>query len=100
MIVKDAAKKRVAMCRPDTNLADAAALMWDNKCGVLPVVGESGELSGIVTDRDICIALGTRNIRPSDLYIRDVIKNHTLVFASSDDIRSALQEMRRDAVTH
>ena len=97
MAVKDATRTRVAICRPDTNLAEAVALMWDNECGVLPVVGESGELSGIVTDRDICIALGVRNIRPSDLCIGDVIENHTLLLSSSDDIRTALQEMRRDA---
>lgn len=97
MAGRDQTRTRVAICRLDSNLAEAIALMWDNKCGTLPVVGENGELSGVVTDRDICVALGSTNSRPSDLSIGDVIKNHTLVLASSDDIRVALQGMRRDA---
>ena len=32
--------------------------MWDNDCGVVPVVdGESGRLEGVVTDRDIALVL-------------------------------------------
>jgi CBS domain-containing protein len=98
MTVKDVMTKPVATCGPETNLAEATALMWDNDCGVLPVTGETGELVGIVTDRDICIALGTRNVRSSDLCVREVIKNLTVVCKSSDDIRTALQTMREGKI--
>jgi CBS domain-containing protein len=102
MTIKDVMTKPVATCRAETNLAEATALMWDNDCGVLPVAGETGELVGIVTDRDICIALGTKNVRASDLFvrdvIRDVIKDHILVCKSSDDIHTALQTMREGRV--
>jgi CBS domain-containing protein len=98
MTVKDVMKTQLATCRLETNLAEATALMWDNDCGVLPVAGETGELVGIVTDRDICIALGTKNVRASDLCVRDVIKNHALVCKSSDDIHTALQTMREGRV--
>jgi CBS domain-containing protein len=98
MKVKDLMKTRVATCRPETNLAEATALMWDNDCGVLPVAGGLGALVGMVTDRDICIALGTRNVRSSDLCVRDIIKGHTLVCKSSDDIQMALQTMREGKI--
>jgi CBS domain-containing protein len=94
MKVKDVMTVRVATCRPETNLAEATALMWDNDCGALPVLGETGQLAGIVTDRDICIALGTRNIRSSELSVRDVLRDHTLVCKSSDNVHTALQTMR------
>ena len=61
MRVRDLMTKTVVFCRHETNLAAATALMWDNDCGTLPVVSESGKVIGIITDRDICIALGTRN---------------------------------------
>jgi CBS domain-containing protein len=98
MTVKNVMTTRVATCRPETNLAEATALLWDNDCGVLPVLGETGELAGIVTDRDICIALGTRNVRSSDVCVRDVIKDHPLVCKSSDDIHTALQTMRKGKI--
>src|SRR5450755_4215397 len=93
MTVKDVMTQQVATCRPETNLAEAAALMWEKDCGALPVLAESGELTGIITDRDICIALGTRNVRSSDLCVRDVVKDHPLVCRSSEDIHVALQTM-------
>jgi CBS domain-containing protein len=98
MIVKDVMTKRVATCRPETNLAEATALMWANDCGILPVVGEAGALAGILTDRDICVALGTRNVRSSDLRVSDVLRDHTLVCKSSDDINTALQTMREGKI--
>src|SRR4030095_12156459 len=44
----------------------AAQLMWGGDCGILPVV-DDGELVGVVTDRDMYIALATRNERASHL---------------------------------
>ena len=98
MKVKDIMTTPVATCGPEANLAEATALMWDNDCGILPVVGEAGGLAGVVTDRDICVALGTRNVRSSDLCVRDVLKDHILVCKSSDDINTALQTMREGKI--
>ncbi len=74
MQVRDTGTGVVAQCRPDTDLAAATALMSANDCGVLPVLNEAGELAGIVTDRDICIALVARNCRPSELTAGDVLR--------------------------
>jgi len=59
MKVKEIMTKDVSTCTPDTTVAEAAHLMWEADCGILPVV-EDGELEGIVTDRDMYIALATR----------------------------------------
>jgi CBS domain-containing protein len=48
-------------CLPKTNLGAATEMMWHANCGFLPVVGSDGKIFGVITDRDICIALGTRN---------------------------------------
>ena len=34
----------------------AAQRMWDHDCGALAVVNDEGKLTGMVTDRDICMA--------------------------------------------
>jgi len=51
----------VYQSRPGTNLGSATEFMWTGSCGFLPVVGEGGRVIGVITDRDICVALGTRN---------------------------------------
>jgi len=69
MRVQDAMTETPATCRPDTNLAIAAELMWTHDCGSLPVLDDAGTVVGIATDRDMLIALGTRNQRPADLTV-------------------------------
>jgi CBS domain-containing protein len=93
MKIKDVLTERVTTCQPETNLAAASALMWEKDCGVLPVLNETGELAGILTDRDVCIALGTRNRLPSEITVREVMGTGVLICKSTDDIRSALQIM-------
>ncbi|MEO5822918.1 MAG: CBS domain-containing protein [Vicinamibacteraceae bacterium] len=75
----------VKSCQAQTNLAAIAAIMWDNDCGVVPVVDERGQAIGIVTDRDICIALGTRDVRASTLTARDVMSSPVVGCVPEDD---------------
>ena len=74
MKIKDVMSPSPEACRPDDNLATAAALLWTANCGVLPVTDHSGRIAGIITDRDVCIALGTRNARASDVLIASVMR--------------------------
>ena len=53
--VKDAMTWDVVTTQPDAGIAHAAAVMFEGRCGSLPVV-ENGKLIGILTERDL---LGT-----------------------------------------
>jgi len=48
-------------CSPGTNVGAAVELLWSCNWGMLRVVGPDNGLMGVVTERDISIALGTRN---------------------------------------
>jgi CBS domain-containing protein len=89
--------KAVVSCHPDTNLAAATALMWEHNCGQLPVV-DDGKVSAVITDRDICIALGTRNQRACELQVRDVTSRAAVVCHADDHLRSALEVMAGERV--
>jgi CBS domain-containing protein len=49
----DVMVRDVTTVRPDTATREAVKLMLDNKYGCLPVVGEDGELLGILTEADM-----------------------------------------------
>jgi len=66
MKVRDVMKPGAVCCRPDMNLAAAVELLWVNNCGMLPVVGNNGTLEADITDRGICIAIGTRTVCHQD----------------------------------
>jgi CBS domain-containing protein len=93
MLVKEVMVNRVAVCRPEANLAEVAAILWESRCGSLPVVGDNGRVVSVITDRDIAIALGTRNIRASDVKVKDVAPARVFTCAPNDDFESALNTM-------
>lgn len=92
--VQDFMTTNVQVCSPETDLAAAAELMWNNDCGALPVV-ENGKLQAMITDRDICIALGTRDRRPSELRVNEVANSAPEACEAGADIHSAMAKMRR-----
>lgn len=94
MRVQDAMTETPTTCRPDTNLATAAELMWTRDCGSLPVLDDAGAVVGIATDRDMLIALGTRNQRPADLTVADVMRSPVVTCDPTDDVALALSTMR------
>lgn len=98
MKVQDVMTKTVGFCHPDANLAAVVALMWEHNCGQLPVVDHEGKVTAVITDRDICIALGTRNQRACELRVSDVIYRAAVVCNAHDDLRTALKIMAAERV--
>jgi CBS domain-containing protein len=84
-------------CLPTTNLAQAAALMLQGDCGILPVV-ENGKIRGVVTDRDLFIALGTRDQQPSTVTVADVMKGPMFTCSPDDDVEAVLEIMKAHAI--
>jgi CBS domain-containing protein len=94
MKVRDVMTKEAVFCRLDTPLSEAAEIMWKRGCGFLPVLGEAGNVIGVITDRDLSIAFGTRNRRPSELLAKDVMPGKLFTCTAQDSIHSALNTMR------
>jgi len=84
-------------CRPETTLAEAASLMWENNCGVLPVVAENCSAIGIITDSDIAIALGTRKNKANEITVKDAMFGN-LFAGSPENIQIALNIMRKERI--
>jgi len=97
MKVRDVMTKQPKCCGPDTNLATATELMWTNDCGVLPVI-DDGKLAGIITDRDISIALGTRKQPAAEIPVKDVATRDMQTCTSDDDVHTAMATIRRAKV--
>jgi predicted transcriptional regulator len=98
MRVKQLMTKNVNWCRPENNLAELAEMMWNQRCGALPILDNSGSVIGIITDRDICIALGTRNIKASDVLAREVSPPRYFSCHPDDEARDALRTMATEEV--
>jgi CBS domain-containing protein len=97
MKVQDVMVKNVRFCTPETNLAAVAKIFWEQGCGALPVV-ENGRAIGMITDRDVSIALGTRNAKAADTFVRDVALPKVFFCLPEDEIHIALRTMQAQQV--
>jgi len=95
MRVQEIMTKDVSFCNAGTNAAAATEIMWNRNCGVLPIVEEGRGVVGMVTDRDLLIALGTSNRHASDLPVGEVMSKDLSLCAPDDDVRDALKTMAR-----
>ena len=96
MKVRDLMTTNAVSCRPETNLAAVGALMWEHDCGLIPVVDETDKVTGVITDRDICIALSTRDRQPSKIMAREITTTPAFVCSPDDDIQTALITMSQE----
>lgn len=94
MKVKEVMMGTPYTCPRETNLGAATEMMWKGGCGFLPVTGSDGKVCGVVTDRDICIALGTRNKLAGDIRVSEVTSNRLFACSPEDEIHVALLTMR------
>ncbi len=93
MKVKDVMTQSAVCCGTGTNVGAAVELLWVNNCGMLPIVGNCGKLEGVVTDRDICIATGTRNRLAGELTVGEIATTNVVTCKPEDEIHEALQSM-------
>ena len=98
MKVQDIMTSDVQCCGPGTNLAAAAKMMWDSDCGALPVLNGQGQVMGMITDRDICMAAATNNKPASDITVWETVSGKAHTCHMSDDVHTALDIMKREKV--
>ena len=94
MKVKDLMRRQPRTCAPESTLAEAALAMGETRCGVLPVV-ERGRTVGVLTDRDICLALARHDARPSEMRVDRAMTPSVHYLKEEETHSRALQLMRR-----
>ncbi|HLG95784.1 MAG TPA: CBS domain-containing protein [Bryobacteraceae bacterium] len=104
MKVRDVMTKQTVCCSLDMSLAGTSELMQKNRCGFLPVIGEGGNVIGVITDRDVCVALGRRDQKASEMSVRDIMLPQDRTFPTlyvctpEDRIQSVLKTMRSQRI--
>ena len=98
MKVKEVMTASPNVCDLNESLAEAAKVMWDADCGVLPVLKDGQEVVGLITDRDICMALAMRDSSPTAISAEEVITGDVYSVAPEDNIKKALEVMQKHQV--
>jgi CBS domain-containing protein len=84
----------VRSCTPSDSLNHAAMVMWGRDCGFVPVVdAPDGTLAGVITDRDICMAVATKHRAIESIPVGEVMNRQVVSCMPTDDVRVAMERM-------
>ena len=97
MIVKEVMKKDVMTCTPESDLAEVAKTMRDHDCGFLPVVDSHGAVVGVVTDRDVCLAVQTKRA-PAHVAASEVMSHPIFGCFPDENVKTVLATMSKHRV--
>jgi CBS domain-containing protein len=97
MKVKEIMTRDVGFCVPESSLREVARIMEARDCGCVPVI-DAGKITGMITDRDICLSLADRNSRPSQITAGEAMSRAVYSCRETDEIEDALATMRDQQV--
>jgi CBS domain-containing protein len=95
MKVSDIMTREVRSCTLNTALTQVAKEMWSAGCGAIPVIDTQARVAGIITDRDISMALVNTARKPSTIPAREAMTEHVHACGPDDDVKAALETMKK-----
>ena len=98
MTVKDIMTDPAIVITEDSSVIDAAKLMREHNIGSVPVVNDSENIVGIVTDRDIVIRNMARGLDPKSHSVNEIMTRDVSCVAPETEIDEAAQVMANDKV--
>ena len=98
MKVSDIMKREARTCFWWSDLATAGRVMAEIECGALPVLNELGQVMGLFTDRDICLATAGRDAKPSSIRAGELLNGDLYTCAADQEVHEALWIMQEFGV--
>lgn len=95
MKVEQIMTRDVKSCGLQDSLNTAAQLMWEERCGALPVVDGQRRPIGFLTDRDICMAAYTQGKPLAQIRVETAMSRKVVTCSAEDELDSAAQLMRQ-----
>jgi CBS domain-containing protein len=100
MKAKDLMTPDPTTCKPSDNFKTVLEVMRKEDCGIVPITEGNGEnrVVGVVTDRDIALALGERDERPSAVRVSEVMTTDIVSCEPDADVREVSRKMQEAQV--
>jgi CBS domain-containing protein len=84
----------VHTCSPSSTLADVVRIMRDADCGIVPVVDAAFHVLGVITDRDVSLALCDGDRRPSQIEAASIMSRPGVTVSPRDALATAERLMQ------
>jgi CBS domain-containing protein len=100
MRVEQVMSQNPVCCTPDDTSAECAKLMAREDVGFIPIVEsqDTRRLVGVVTDRDLCIAIVAEGRDPGDAKVEECMTDEVISVAPGDSFDHVLGLMRQHRI--
>jgi CBS domain-containing protein len=98
MRIDDMMKHEPAAIGPQATLAEAGNTMATIGCGILPVVDDRQGVVGVITDRDICLALARADLAASQLTVAAAMSAPARTCRVDAEVEAALATLRQHRI--
>ena len=98
MKVENIMVRDVRCCGSRDSVAQAARIMWEEDCGCVPVVDDHRRVIGMLTDRDVCMAVSFGSRPAHEIRVTDPMSKTVHACRPTDSIESAAKTMRTEKV--
>lgn len=93
MLVKEVMNRDVKTARSTDTVKDAAKLMTENRIGSLVVVSGTGEVKGIITERDIMSKIVVFGRNADDVKVEEIMSKDIITISPSNTLEEAANLM-------
>jgi CBS domain-containing protein len=100
MRIRHVMTKEPRCCLPSDSSVKAAAIMRDEKAGVVPVIEseQSHKVIGVVTDRDLCMGIIAEGKNPSDVPVEECMTTKVVSCAPDDSVEKVTELMQENQI--
>lgn len=98
MKVEKIMTKHVGFCHPEDKLTKAVEIMWQYDCGSVPILNEQNKVMGMITDRDVCIAVTTKSRLSSEISVSEMTNGQIFTCIQKDDVKKVLKIMSKNQI--
>ncbi|MGH8166902.1 MAG: CBS domain-containing protein [Woeseiaceae bacterium] len=98
MRVREIMTDNPACCTAESNVREVARMMAENDCGEIPVLDQSSQPIGVVTDRDIACRVVGMGKDPDRTIARDVMSSPVITASPEDDVAECCEKMEQEQI--
>ena len=98
MLIKDIMKKNVKVAQSDMKITDAAKLMSKHHIGSLIILNKKGDITGILTDKDILTDVVAKKKNLKKIQAQTIMTKNVITISPSRKIEEAVKLMKENKI--
>src|SRR5579862_3875894 len=98
MKAREVIRRSVPFCTPLSSLDDVGRMMYESDQGAIPVVSAEGKVIGLLTDREIAMAMAAKNRGAAQILVRELLGGELVLCTADDAIADVFQKMKTQRI--